>query len=352
MDFDDTREEKAFRQEARAWLDENIPKGLDLAACDHNRDLEPYRDWQFRKASEGWSCITWPEAFGGRGGEAIHQVIFSQEEGPYTRLNTPFIIGQGMAGATLMMHARHELQQRFLGPMANGSEIWCQLFSEPAAGSDLAGIRTRAEKEGEDWVINGQKMWTSYAGLADFGILLARTHPDEPKHRGLTYFILDMKSPGVEVRPIRMVSGESDFNEVFFSDVRIPDRYRVGAEGMGWRVALTTLMNERLSVGTSYPTGFDEFLQLASEVNDPTGRLADQADVQAHIAEWFVQSNGLKYLGYRMNSALSQGASPGPESSIAKLILGRGSPEHGGAGAGPVGRPGPGCRSGPGFSRE
>jgi alkylation response protein AidB-like acyl-CoA dehydrogenase len=324
LDFEDSKEERLFREQARNWLDRNIPHDLDLDRCDHNSDLDPYREWQQRKMADRWSCITWPEALGGRGGEAIHQVIWSQEEGPYTKLNTPFIIGQGMAGATLMMHATQELQQRFLGPMASGEEIWCQLFSEPGAGSDLAGIRTRAVRDGDDWIINGQKVWTSYAQLADYGILLARTDPSAPKHHGLTYFILDMNAPGVEVRPIRMLSGESDFNEVFFDNVRIPDARRVGDIGMGWRVALTTLMNERLTVGTHYPSLFEEFLELSCATCNEAGALADQADVQDHLADWFIQSNGLKYTGFRMISALSRGETPGPESSVSKLIMGRG----------------------------
>lgn len=327
MDFDDTRDESAFRGEARAWLDRHAPRHLDLSRCDHNRDLAPYRDWQKLKKEHRWSCITWPEVFGGRGGDAIHQVIWSQEEGPYAKLNNPFIIGQGMAGATLMMHARQSLQERFLGPMSSGEDIWCQLFSEPGAGSDLAGIRTRAVRDGSEWVVNGQKVWTSYAHLADFGILLTRTDPSAPKHQGLTYFLLDMKSPGVKVRPIRMLSGESDFNEVFLENVRIPDEYRVGDEGMGWRVALTTLMNERLSVGTAYPSYFDEYLELACETRNEDGPLADQADIQDHLADWFIQSNGLKYTGFRMISALSRGETPGPESSVSKLVMGRGMQE-------------------------
>ncbi|HET6565116.1 MAG TPA: acyl-CoA dehydrogenase family protein, partial [Xanthomonadales bacterium] len=222
-----------------------------------------------------------------------------------------------------------ELQERYLHPMASGEEIWCQLFTEPGAGSDLAGIVTRAERDGDDWIVNGQKIWTSFAHLADFAILLARTDPEVPKHQGLTYFVLDMKAPGVEVRPIRLVSGESGLNEVFLTNVRVPDSHRVGPEGQGWKVALTTLMNERLAVGTGYPTHFEDVMELACNLHDEDGPLIERGDIRDRLADWFVRANALKYTGFRLFSSLSRGESPGPEASLGKLVLGRGRQEMG-----------------------
>jgi acyl-CoA dehydrogenase len=324
MDFSDTAEEARFRHEARAWLALNAPKNFNAFNFDCTRDMEPFKNWQRKKAAAGWTCITWPEEFGGRGGSPIEQVIWSQEEQDLAHLSSPFIIGLGMGGATIMMHGTDELKERYIPPMVTGDEIWCQLFSEPTAGSDLAGIKTKAVPEGEDWIINGQKLWTSYAHLADFGILITRTDPAAPKHQGLTYFILDMKAPGVDVRPIKMASGDLGFNEVFLTDVRIPDSHRLGPVGGGWKVVLTTLMNERLSVGISFLTHFDELFELASTLFDDSGPLIEHRAVRAEIADWFVKSNGLMYTGYRMMTALSHGNTPGPEASITKLVLARG----------------------------
>lgn len=324
MDFSDTPEEARFRRQAREWLSENAPKNLSINNLNPSKDTAPFKEWQRKKAEAGWTCFTWPTEYGGHGGTPIEQVIWSQEEQDLAYLSSPFIIGLGMGGATIMMHGSDALKDRFLRPMVTGDEIWCQLFSEPTAGSDVAGIRTRAVRDGDDWIINGQKMWTSYAHIADYGILVTRTDPDAPKHQGLTYFVVDMKSPGVEVRPIRMASGDEGFNEVFFTDVRIPDQYRVGPVGGGWKVVLTTLMNERLSVGISFLTHFDELFELASNLFDDSGPLIEHRAVRHEIAQWFVTSNGLKYTGYRMMTALSHGRTPGPEASMTKLVLARG----------------------------
>ena len=326
MNFDDTPQEAQFRAEARGWLAANRPEA-DLAAVAYGRDLTPFKAWQRKKCDAGWACLGWPPELGGRGAAPIEQVIWSQEEGELADLSAPFIIGIGMAGPTIMAHGSDAQKARYLRPMARGDEIWCQLFSEPAAGSDLAGVRTRARRDGEDWVVNGQKIWASYAHVADYAILVLRTDPAVPKHRGLTYFVLDMHAPGVEVRPIRQASGESDFNEVFLTDVRIPDANRLGAVGEGWRVALTTLMNERLSVGTAFPTNFDDMLALASELEGEEGKLIEDGAVRERLADWFIQANGLKYAGFRMLSALSAlsaGKAPGAEASMTKLVLGRG----------------------------
>jgi alkylation response protein AidB-like acyl-CoA dehydrogenase len=319
MDFSDTPKEAAFREEARAWLKNNVPSKQDLAGLGQ---IEAAKLWQKRKYDAGWACITWPKEYGGRGASAIEQVIWNQEESKYPDLpGGVFSIGQGMAAPTLMTWATEEAKARFIPKLASGEEIWCQLFSEPAGGSDLAALRTRAVKDGDDWVINGQKIWTSGAHYSDWGILVVRTDPTVPKHKGLTYFYLNMKSPGIEIKPIKQISGEAHFNEVYFTDVRIPDSQRLGAIGQGWQVSLTTLMNERASIGAGgTAVGFDSVFKLAQKVNMDDRPAIENAAVRAKLADWYCQEAGLRYTAYRTLSALSRGAIPGPENSIGKLV--------------------------------
>jgi len=329
MDFDDTPDEAAFRHEARAWLERNAealgPGERPPTPVEWRRRPDAVlraREWMARKADARWACLSWPEEFGGRAASRIEAVIWEQEEARFRVPPNMFTIGQGMLGPTLMAHGTPEQKLRYLGPMLRADEVWCQLFSEPAAGSDLAGLSTRAVRDGDDWVINGQKIWTSGAQYCDFGMLLTRSAPDNPKHDGITYFIVDMRSPGIEVRPIRQMSGGSTFNEVFFTDLRIPDTNRVGAIHEGWRGALTTLMNERqtLSGGGGMGPGFDELLALARSVRR-AGRPAIEDDaVRARLADIYVRQKGVQYTRYRSLSALSRGATPGPESSIGKIV--------------------------------
>jgi alkylation response protein AidB-like acyl-CoA dehydrogenase len=222
-----------------------------------------------------------------------------------------------------MAYAGEEQKRKYLPPLASGEKIWCQLFSEPAGGSDVAGLRTRAEKKGDEWIVNGQKIWTSGAHYSDYGILLTRTDPTVPKHKGLTMFFLDMKSPGVEVRPIKQASGASGFNEIFFTDVKIADSQRVGEVGQGWQVALTTLMHERLAVGGGQGGGIDvaQLLGLARTLELEDGPAIKNAAVREKIADWYVRSAGLKYTTLRTMTALSRGQQPGPEASIAKIVV-------------------------------
>ena len=318
MDFNDTAEEAAFRTEARAWLTANAPRKDELAGLD---DVQAAKLWQKRKYDAGWACIRWPAEYGGRGASAIEQVIWNQEEG---KLNTPgsvFAIGQGMAAPTLMAWASEEHKRKHLPPLASGEHIWCQLFSEPAGGSDLAALRTRAEKDGDEWVINGQKIWTSGAHYSDYGILVVRTDPNVPKHKGLSYFFVDMKSPGIDIRPIKQISGGANFNEVYFTDVRVPDDQRLGAVGQGWQVALTTLMNERMAIGGGGGgVGFRQLFNLARQVQKDGAPAIEDAQVRSKLATWYAQEAGLKYTGYRALTALSKGETPGPENSIGKLV--------------------------------
>ena len=318
MDFSDTAAEAAFREEAHTWLAANIPSEDELEGLDY---VARAKLWQKRKYDAGWACIRWPKEYGGRDANAIEQVILNQEE---ARLATPmsiFTIGQGMAAPTLMTYGTDETKARYLPDLASGEKVWCQLFSEPAGGSDLAALRTRSVRDEDDWIINGQKIWTSGAQYSDYGILVTRSDPTVAKHKGLTYFYLDMKSPGIEIKPIKQISGQSNFNEVYFTDVRIPDSQRLGEVGQGWQVSLTTLMNERASIGAGGAgVNFDLAYKLAQRINlDDAPAIEDKA-VRAKLADWYVQESGLKYTGYRTLSALSRGEIPGPESSIGKAV--------------------------------
>ena len=318
MDFNDTPEEGRFREEASDWLAENAPTDDAFWALSL---LEQAKVWQKRKYDAGWACIGWAPEFGGRGASAIEEVIWRQEESQYDLPANFFLIGQGMIGPTLMAWASDEDKARFLPPLASGEEVWCQLFSEPAGGSDLAALRTRAERDGGDWVINGQKIWTSGAHYSDYGVIVVRTDPSMPKHKGLSYFYVNMKAPGVEIKPIKQLTGDSDFNEVYFTDVRVSDRQRLGEVGQGWQVSLTTLMNERAAIGGSFgQMDVSLAMSVAAEVEIDGRPALEDAAVRARIADWYVQEAGLKYTGYRSLTALSRGALPGPENSIGKLV--------------------------------
>ena len=318
MDFNDTPEEARFREEAASWLAENAPTDDAFRAM---TPLEQAKVWQKRKYDAGWACMGWAPEFGGRGASAIEEVIWRQEESQYDLPANFFLIGQGMIGPTLMAWASDEDKARFLPPLASGEEVWCQLFSEPAGGSDLAALRTRAERDGDDWIINGQKIWTSGAHYSDYGVIVVRTDPTVPKHKGLSYFYVDMKAPGVEIKPIKQLTGDSDFNEVYFTDVRVSDSQRLGEVGQGWQVSLTTLMNERAAIGGSFGQMDVSLAMSVAEEVEIDGRPAlEDAAVRARIANWYVQEAGLKYTGYRSLTALSRGALPGPENSIGKLV--------------------------------
>jgi alkylation response protein AidB-like acyl-CoA dehydrogenase len=332
MNFEDTPEQAAFRAEARAWLDANAPKhllpyltkagfaSLELGGMD---PLAEARAWQKTKQEAGWACLHWPREFGGRGASAIERVIWSEEEGPYAVLSGVFLVGHGMCGPTMIDWATEEAKRERLPRLASGEDIWCQLFSEPDAGSDLAGLRTRATRDGDEWVVNGQKVWVSGAHISQWGILITRTDPNVPKHKGLTMFFVRMDSPGVRVVPIRQANGASGFNEVYFDDVRIPDAHRIGPVNEGWKVSLTTLMHERLSIGAGMSTGFADIFEFCQqfELADGTLAIEDRA-VRAKLADWACRQSGLTYTAMRAISALSRGETPGPENSIGKLVAG------------------------------
>ena len=328
MDFDDTAEEAEFRAGARAFLEQNAKRrepgsGLVYRAGNESPEFrQRAKEWQANKADAGYAGITWPKEWGGRGGTAIEQVIYDQEEAKYAVPRGLFDIGLGMCIPTLCTWGTQAHRDRYARKALRGEEIWCQLFSEPAAGSDLAGLRTRADRDADHWVVNGQKIWTSGAHYCDFGVLVTRSDFAAPKHKGLTYFFLDMQSPGIEIRPIKQISGQSHFNEVFFTDVRIPDSQRLGKPGEGWKVSLTTLMNERYTIGGRTSVGVEDIFELARTIELDDGPALKNAAVRDKLADWYVSSQGLKYSHFRTMTALSRGETPGPESSIGKLVNG------------------------------
>jgi len=332
MDLDDTPAEAAFRREARAWIEANAPHELRpwlersaYTTLELPGDADPVavqKDWQKRKCDAGWACIDWPKRYGGRDASPTQRLIWEQEEGVFRKLNTLFIINLGISGPTIMACGSDIQKATLLPPCASGEHVWCQLFSEPSGGSDLAGLRTRAERAGDGWIVNGQKIWTSGAHDSDWGLLLARTDPTVAKHAGLTMFMLRMDSPGVEVRTIRTIHGQSEFSEVFFTDVFIPDHQRLGAVNGGWRVALTTLMNERSFAGATVPTGFEELFDFCAEFETDNGLAIDDPRVKSRLAQWAVRSSGLRYAGLRAISLEAKGQEPGPEHSIGKLVAG------------------------------
>ena len=326
--------EAAFRAEVRKFLDKNAKKRATLihplqtlqplklleVKKLKSKHLQDAKIGKLKKLKLVLLAILWPKEFGGFGGTPIEQVIYQQEELNYFVHSGYFEIGIGMLGPTMMVWGKDEDKIKYLPKMLNGEEIWCQLFSEPSAGSDLAGIKMKAEKDGDEWVLNGQKVWTSGAHFADYGMIVARSDPSALKHKGLTYFFLDMKTPGIEVKPIEQISGSSNFNEVFFNDVRIPDTQRLGNEGDGWKVSLTTLMNERLAVGDPAGLDFDEIFEITRDLEVEDGLAINNSEVRQKMADWYVQSRGLKYTKYRSITALSKGQTPGPELSISKLV--------------------------------
>jgi alkylation response protein AidB-like acyl-CoA dehydrogenase len=321
VDLNDTPEQAAYRAEARAWLEANKDSApARSGSYEDDEYINSRRAWQRRLAEAGLAAVTWPTEFGGRGLGPIEQVIANQE---ISRARVPGIldvIGIGMLGPCLIAHGTEQQQSRHLGPMLHGDEVWCQLFSEPGAGSDLAAVQTRARGTDEGgWTLSGQKVWTTNAQFASFGLLLARTDADVPKHKGLTMFIVPMDAAGVTVRGLRQISGEAEFNEVFFDDVALEADAVVGGVGNGWGTALTVLMYERLTIGFG-SENFGSPARLAEALaNDPAAR-AD-ADVRRRLGEVMTELLAVRFNGYRALTALARGQIPGPEAGLAKVTM-------------------------------
>jgi alkylation response protein AidB-like acyl-CoA dehydrogenase len=326
MDLNLTPEEQKFRDEFRAWLKENVPAewaGGALGSEDREEYLRYLRDWQRKLYEGGWAGISWPKAFGGRGASLMEQAIFQEE---LARANAPQLIGTiglSLVGPTIIAVGTDEQKARYLPPILSGEEIWCQGFSEPNAGSDLAALGTKAVRDGDDFRINGQKIWTSFAQLADWCLLLVRTEQDAPKHKGLTCLLLDMHSEGIRVRPLRQMSGDSGFNEVFFSNVRVSSTQVLGEVNKGWTTAITALMNERANLGTGIQVIFKrnlEALIARSRTIMRDGRPASEDPlVRQKLAQAYLELEILRLNTNRALTSLSKTGVPGPEGSTQKL---------------------------------
>ena len=323
MDFRDSPAEATFRAEVRAFLQEHAPKDYVHAYSQNVDDevlLRNNRDWQRTLYQHGWAALTWPREYGGRGQGPIEQIVWNHELARAGLGESLFVVGIGMAGPTIIAHGTDAQRERFLDPMLRGDELWCQLFSEPGAGSDLAGLSCRAVRDGDDWVITGQKTWCSGAHYGDWGILLTRTDPSVPKHNGITFFLVDMKTPGIEVRPLRQMTGGEHFNEVFFNEARIPDAHRLGPEGGGWAVAKTTLMHERMAIGGIELMSFrwEDFVAHANAHRERIdGVLCDE------IGRLYTSVKTLELLNARMITKLGRGEMPAAEASVMKLAMAR-----------------------------
>jgi len=318
VDLRDTPEEAQFRADLRAWLDAKLPDDKKGSRGGAQRFDDPFmREWSRKLYEAGYAGLTWPKEFGGAGAPYSFQAIFYEEMAAAQAPPHIGVIGLGMAGPTIIAHGTDEQKGRYLQPLLAAEEIWCQGFSEPDAGSDLAAARTRAERKGDVYVVNGQKVWSSFAHIADFCILVTQSDPDGQRYRNLTYLIVDMHAPGVEVRPLRQITGEAEFNEIFFNDVEVPVANRLGDEGDGWNVAMTTLLHERGTLGFALTATFDasvsRLLDLAREKANGDDRLRER------IAQEWIELQALRYTNYRALGTLTRTGIPGPEGSGVKL---------------------------------
>jgi len=321
MDFNDSPQEAEFRAEARAFLEQHAPE-RPMGSRDHSADrksqLADQRKWQRCLNDNGWAAIMWPAELGGRGLGFIDQIIWNEELSRAGIGESLFLPGVGMCGPTIIAHGTED-QKAHLAPMLSGDVCWCQLFSEPGAGSDLASLSMKAVRDGDDWIVTGQKVWSSFADFADWGFLIVRSDPAALKQRGITYLLVDMKSPGIEIRPLRDMAGGEHFNEVFFEDVRIPDANRVGDVNDGWTVAKTTLLHERMAIGSV--SRFFHYEDLAEFVRERRDALDDVTrDGLARVYAW---TKSLDLLNARVNTMLSHGQDPSAEASVMKMAIAR-----------------------------
>jgi alkylation response protein AidB-like acyl-CoA dehydrogenase len=313
MDLTPSPQEQAFRDELRAWLAANHPgpePDGDVAG------FEFRRAWQRRLHEDGWAGVSWPKEYGGRGATLVEQAIFNEEMVRAQAPQLANVLGLAMGGPTVIAHGTDAQKERFLAPILSADEMWCQGFSEPESGSDLASLKTRAVRDGDDYVVTGQKVWTTFAHHSKWCMLLARTNPDAPKHRGLTYFLMDMEQDGVEVRPLVQITGEAEFNELFIEEARIPAANVVGGVDNGWRVAITTLMHERAGLAFA----------LQTRVQVALGELADELKgtkdpiVRQRFAQVAIEAQVLRLLAYRGLTTAMRSGEPGPEGSLGKWL--------------------------------
>lgn len=316
MDLRDTPDEAAFRAGLRSWIDANLPAERRGGRGGARRFEEFGREWSRRLFEAGYAGLTWPEEYGGAGAPYSYQAIFYEET---ARAEAPphiGVIGLGMAGPTIIVHGTDEQKDRHLAKILSADEIWCQGFSEPDAGSDLAAARTRAELRGDRFVVNGQKVWSSFAHIADWCILVTLSDPEAPRYRNLTYLLVDMHAPGVEVRPLRQITGEAEFNEIFFSDVEVPVENVLGEVGGGWQVAMTTLLHERGTLGFALSAALDTNVRRLVALARERGADGLQRD---RLAREWIELQAIRYTNYRALTALVKTGVPGPEGSVSKL---------------------------------
>src|SRR6266852_4772299 len=327
MDLTLTPTETAFRDALRAWLSDNIPKDWVktlVAIHDRREHFEFLRAWQRKVYEGGWAGISWPKEYGGRGATLMEQVLFTEDMARAGAPHLPGILGLALVGPTLINYGTDAQKRRYLSKILSGEEIWCQGFSEPNAGSDLAALRTEARLEGDHFVVTGQKVWTSYGWASDWCELVVRTDPAAPKHKGLSVLLVDMHSPGIEVRPLRQMTGETEFNELFFENVRVPVENAVGKVNDGWNVALGTLMHERATLGAgvqiTYKRNFDRLLELARGI-ERNGRPATEDPlIRQKLAQCYAEIEIVHLNQMRAYSRISQNGVPGPEGSIQKIF--------------------------------
>jgi alkylation response protein AidB-like acyl-CoA dehydrogenase len=315
VDLTLTSDEQAFRDEVRTWLEDNHPGAGPEG--DDSVKFEFQRDWQRKMHADGWAGVSWPKEYGGRGASLLEQTIFYSEMAAAKVPPPANILGLVMGGPVVMAHGDESQKERFLEPILSAEEIWCQGFSEPESGSDLASLKTKATKVDGGWSVTGQKVWTTLAHISKWCMLVARTDADVPKHKGLTYFICDMEQEGVEVRPLVQITGEAEFNEVFFNEAFVPDENVIGGVGNGWMVAITTLMNERAGLGASAAVGISNDLDALVEMINQRG-LGSDPMLRQRIAKLKMGSEALRLGALRSLSSQIKTGIPGPEGSVLK----------------------------------
>jgi len=333
MDFRLTPEEEKFRDELKAWVQREFPEGGPVPKLETWEDrAQACRSWQRRLFEAGYAGISHPVEYGGRGGTLMQEIIAADVLGPTAEaqgggpdvVGFPSVVAQGIAANVIFSCGTEEQKKHFIPKIFDGTHIWCQAFSEPNNGSDAAGITTRAERQGDHYLVNGQKIWTSFAHIADYSMLLVRTNRSLPKHLGLSYLLLDLKTPGVEVRPIRQISEDSEFNEVFLTDVRVPADRLVGEENGGWKIAIATLMFERvmgdIKAANAYLGEFHRMLAMAKSMKRSGKPVLRDPVFRQEIAQCYIELMALRYTGYRSASKILRGHVPGPEGSIGKLL--------------------------------
>lgn len=326
MDYRLTPEDEAFREEFRAWLKETFPRD-EVPKIETLEDrAKAYRSFQKKLFDAKYAGIRYDPKYGGRGGTMIEEIIVAEELAPYGETHGYGMnaIGMGMAGPVINAMGTEEQKMEFLPKLLDGSHVWCQGFSEPNAGSDLASLTTRAVKNGDDYIVNGQKIWTSTAHMADYCMLLVRTNPDVPKHRGLSYLLMDMSLPGIDVRPVQQLTGESEYCEVFLDDAKIPTHRLVGEEDGGWSIAITTLMFERvmgdLRMSNAFMREFHRTVEMAKNMKRGGKSVLEDNTFRQRMAQNYIELMVLKYNGFRSMSQVLKGGVPGPEGSIGKII--------------------------------